>query len=261
MGVASTFTFMERATASVAFQGTRNDGVRFSGQGAAGRMTYSLGYFNLSLTNGLSFNDSGSQITGHVSGLPQDGGDRNLIHTALGVRYSEPKNGKLRYKAKPEDDSRDNIIDTKDFTAKNSVIFSTEGAATHGPFAVRAEGVFNRVSGTDSGDVWLHGYYVDFSYFLTGENRKYDRSNGSFGRVAFNPAHRGGAWELGLRNTNTNLNAKSLRGGRFNRTTLAVSYFQNSHWRYEFNYGYGKLDRFDKKGSLHFFQARLQYEL
>jgi phosphate-selective porin OprO/OprP len=101
----------------------------------------------------------------------------------------------------------------------------------------------------------------DLSYFLTGQNRKYDRSSGAFGRVVLKPGRLHGAWETGLRYSDTNLNAKSIRGGRFSRASAALSYFQSVHWRYEVNVGLGRLDRFDQVGNTTFLQGRIQYEL
>jgi hypothetical protein len=84
-------------------------------------------------------------------------------------------------------------------------------------------------------------------------------SEGFLGRVL--PARRSGAWEVFSRYSDTDLNEKNLAGGRFNRATLGLSYYQDTHWRYEFNYGYGRLDRSGQRGIMNIFQARLQYEL
>jgi phosphate-selective porin OprO/OprP len=57
------------------------------------------------------------------------------------------------------------------------------------------------------------------------------------------------------------LDGGTLRGGKFWRITPMVNWFLSDHVRLEANYGYGTLDRFDRRGTTHFFQTRLQLQL
>jgi phosphate-selective porin OprO/OprP len=58
-----------------------------------------------------------------------------------------------------------------------------------------------------------------------------------------------------------NLDGGILRGGKFGRFTEQLNWYLSDNVRLEFNYGYGRLDRFNLKGNTHFFQSRIQLQL
>jgi phosphate-selective porin OprO/OprP len=70
-----------------------------------------------------------------------------------------------------------------------------------------------------------------------------------------------GAIELVLRYSDVDLDAGTLRGGRFRRVTPMVNWHMTDNIRLEFAYGYGKLDRFDLTGTTRFFNMRMQLSL
>ncbi|MCX6265050.1 MAG: porin, partial [Bacteroidetes bacterium] len=70
-----------------------------------------------------------------------------------------------------------------------------------------------------------------------------------------------GAWELGARFTQTNGNDALLTAGKFNRFTTALSWFPNPSFRFEINYGAGKLWKSNLTGTTDFWQFRIQFEL
>ena len=70
-----------------------------------------------------------------------------------------------------------------------------------------------------------------------------------------------GAWEVVLRYSYSDLDSKDITGGKFWRITPMVNWHMSDNMRLEFVYGYGMLDRFDRKGATHFFQTRLQLQL
>src|SRR5439155_3287536 len=119
------------------------------------------------------------------------------------------------------------FVDTGFLAAKSIGTASPEFLVIYGPFSVQAEGACARVNdarsiyptsarGTDRGNPTFWGAYVQTSYFLTGEHRRYDRRFGTFDRPKVannvNPKNcgdadgcdtgldgpgRGGAWEVG----------------------------------------------------------------
>jgi phosphate-selective porin OprO/OprP len=98
---------------------------------------------------------------------------------------------------------------------------------------------------------------------LTGEQRNYNRTGGYFGRVS--PAHPlfhggWGAWEVAGRYSWVDLNSGGISGGKFDRWSAALSWYATDHMRFEFDYGYGQLDKFGTEGTTQFFQARAQIE-
>jgi phosphate-selective porin OprO/OprP len=48
-----------------------------------------------------------------------------------------------------------------------------------------------------------------------------------------------------------------LQGGKFWRITPALKWHLMDYMRVELGYGYGVLERFDRRGVTHFFQGRL----
>ena len=99
---------------------------------------------------------------------------------------------------------------------------------------------------------------------ITGETRPYKPAGAYF--LAVSPARpvcQGGpgAIELVLRYSDVDLDAGTLRGGRYRRITPMVNWHMSDQVRLEFAYGYGKLDRFDLTGTSRFFNARIQLSL
>jgi phosphate-selective porin OprO/OprP len=102
------------------------------------------------------------------------------------------------------------------------------------------------------------------SYIITGETRPYSTATSIFG---FMPIKKSvfeggpGAWEAMLRLSNIDLDSGTLNGGKFWRITPQINWYLSENVRFELNYGYGVLDRFNKTGTTHFFQSRIQFML
>ena len=70
-----------------------------------------------------------------------------------------------------------------------------------------------------------------------------------------------GAIELVLRYSDVDLDAGTLRGGKFRRITPMVNWHLSDNIRLEFAYGLGELDRFGVTGETRFFTMRTQFTL
>ena len=75
------------------------------------------------------------------------------------------------------------LVDTRMMNASSCTVIGTEFLYIHGPFSLQAEYAWAAandvvVGNSSVGDLWFHGGYVQLSYFLTGENRQYDRRQG-----------------------------------------------------------------------------------
>ena len=87
--------------------------------------------------------------------------------------------------------------------------------------------------GGSLGDVSFSGYYVQASYFLTGEHRPYSRSNGAFGRInPIRPVKKsdgginwGGALELKARYSSVDLNNGSITGGKMENGAIGLNWY------------------------------------
>ena len=99
-------------------------------------------------------------------------------------RYAEPEGEVVAFSARPEAHLAPPFADTGEIEAARLSLVGAEIALVAGPFSVQAEFVqaFPEASTgyTYSG---LYGGYGFVSWFVTGESRRYRRSEGEFGRV------------------------------------------------------------------------------
>ena len=105
----------------------------------------------------------------------------------------------------------------------------------------------------------FHGGNLTLDWFITGETRGFNAISGYFKavspkRTVFDGGP--GTVDASMNVSYIDLDGGTLRGGRFWRVTPAVKWHLMDYLRIELAYGYGKLDRFDKQGVTHFFQAR-----
>ena len=261
--------FMERSTMTTAFAFINSHvvGIRFSGEAAAGRVSWSAGWFNNWLDDGLSFDSSGNIFTGRVTGLAVEAdGGRSLLHLGASGGYREAPNGSFQMKSGPEVYEAPDFVDTGSFPAKSGASVAGELVAVDGPVTVSGEYSYTSIDSPQVGDPHFSGYYAMASWTLTGETRPYDHAQGIFGMISpaapFSFKHGGpGAWEVAARYSSVDLTSGAVQGGKFDRLSGALSWYPTSQFRFEFNYGYGRLDRAGRRGRTNFYQLRLQFQL
>jgi phosphate-selective porin OprO/OprP len=259
--------FMERSTMSQALTVPRQTGVRFKGILAGGRVNWSAGWYNGWVTNDLSFSESGNIFNGRIAGLPVDAnGGRRLLHLGAWGAYAEAQEGQAQSRSRPEVYEAPFFVDTGEQPTESSTSVGLEFAAVEGPFTLAAEYTGIHTDAPEVRDPHFWAYYVQASWALTGETRPYDRRCGCFGQLqpfrSLSFRHGGaGAFEVGARYSNIDLTSGAVDGGRFGRWSGALSWFPTSEFRFEFNYGYGTLQRFATRGRTHFYQLRLQWEI
>jgi phosphate-selective porin OprO/OprP len=252
-------TFAERTAMDQAFAPLRNLGVMANGNWLDDRMTYGLGIFRSdSDIYGEEIGDRfESSITGRLTGLlwySDDG--RRYVHIGSAYSWRDPNRGEVRFFAQPEVRlglATVNIplfVDTGRFAAESYQLLGLESVATHGPWSIQAEYVYAPVDSTDFGGVDFHGWYVQGSFFLTGEHRPYRKSDGTFDRVrphcdfvgyrgtqAAKPFTFGpGAWELATRVSQVDLDGGAIPGGELLELTMGVNWYLNPFLRATFNY-------------------------
>ncbi len=261
--------FMERSTmtTAMAFVDSHIAGVRFSGTAAGERMTWSAGWFNNWLDDDLSFSQSGSVFAGRISGLPiVANGGRRLLHLGVSGVYRQAQDGNFKLRSVPEVYEAPDFVDTGSFPADHGSSVGAELAMVEGPVEVSAESTWTAVASPQTGDPHFQGFYVMASWCLTGESRPYDRQLGAFGAIRpaqpFSFRHGGrGAWELAARYSRIDLTSGTLDGGEFERWSGGLFWRPTEQWRFEFNYGYGRLERGGIVGRTDFYQLRLQFQL
>jgi phosphate-selective porin OprO and OprP len=161
------------------------------------------------------------------------------------------------------------LVDTGVFNSDSTSIVGTELLYVLGPFSVQGEYAWTRANnsftrltngnnGKSLGDPVFSGGYIELSYFLTGENRTYDKRLGRLGSTyiasPYTPfwAVRGedgrlsygtGAWEIAARYSRLDLNSGGLRGGKEDGVTLGLNWYLNTNLKLQFDYLHN--DRFD----------------
>ena len=164
---------------------------------------------------------------------------RYLIHTGTGLFYTHFYDKLTRFRARPQIHEGPFLIDSGDIGAVDDLTANLELATVWGPFSVQSElyGCHINLAGGEKAQ--LYGYYVHGSYFLTGENRIYERygqHGAQFGRnVPFSnfftvPGCRGpGAWELKVRNSNLDLG--QLGDGQYQDITAGLNWYWSDRTR------------------------------
>jgi phosphate-selective porin OprO/OprP len=133
----------------------------------------------------------------------------------------------------------------------------------HGPVSVQAEWThdfLDRTAGRGDLDFW--GFYVQASWFATGEYRRYERRSAWFSPVIplenFAPwKGQWGAVQLGVRFSYLDLDDKDVRGGIQKDVGVALNWFLFPQVRLSGNWIYGHLKN---QGDVHVLQGRFQVE-
>jgi phosphate-selective porin OprO/OprP len=196
-------TFLERALPNI-FAPSRNTGFMLHNTASDERTTTAIGMFRSTDDYGEDVDDGGYNITGRVTALPiyEDKG-ANLLHLGAAYSYRNPDDS-IRYRQRPEAHLTDRFVDTGTFAGDQVDLVGLEAAWVNGPLSLQGEYMMASADRLGSGsDVDFDGYYVQASYFLTGEHRKYKTTEGAFSRTKpkknYSAAGGSGAWEIKAR--------------------------------------------------------------
>ena len=241
------------------------DGVKWFGHSSKQHIVWNLGIYKDWMSQNQSFSTYDHQVVGRFAWLPEmSDADRTVLHIGLSARYGVPKDKKLRNRSRPEANPAPYFVDTGQYPANNTKMFGPEIYYRPGPLLVGSEYIFQKVDAPESGNPLFHGGDVFVSWMATGETRSYNTQGGYFNGIS--PARSiydggWGAWEFVARFSYIDLDAGTLRGGKFWRFTPMVNWHMSDNIRLEMVYGRGTLDRFNLHGGTQFFQTRIQFQL
>jgi phosphate-selective porin OprO/OprP len=146
---------------------------------------------------------------------------------------------------------------------KSAFAWGVEAAANYGPFTVQGEYFRHSIDRVDSSlkDPTFSGWYMQASYFLTGEQRPYNAASAAFGspapRNAFARDGGGwGAWEVKARYSVNDLDAyvfgpdpaNRVRGGEQRIIGTGLNWYMNRNVRWLFDYSIVDINRLDAGG-------------
>lgn len=224
------------------------------------RMTWAAGLYKTTRDPfGFGVGDGQYSVTGRLTGLPIDRDEgATLVHVGVGASHRDLTDGTARFRVRdavrgaPEP-LLNVLADTGVFPGQSQSLMVLESAVVLGQFSVQGEYTVSRVNdaalpGGGAGDLLFQGGYVEVLYFLTGENRRYNRRRGAFDRVIpyenfflvrgeDGQQHYGmGAWELAARYSAVDLTDRGIQGGVLHDLTLGVNWYLTPNAKVQWNY-------------------------
>jgi phosphate-selective porin OprO/OprP len=110
---------------------------------------------------------------------PERPDSTRLLHLGLSANVLFSASSSVRYQSRPESHLAPYVIDTGDIAADGALVVGAEAAWVNGPFSVQGEYLHSSVHENNGQVPGFNGFYASASWFLTGESRPYDRSEGS----------------------------------------------------------------------------------
>ncbi len=228
---------MERALPT-GFAPSRSLGAALSGSAAGDKLNYAVGGFRSSTTNGrFSRGEGNYAATGRLTFLPYTNEDRSqLVHVGAGA--SNRSVSGAGFDSRPEVHVVDDFVDTGTIgDAQGITLFGLEAATVWQSFSARAEWIQADVDSQSAGDPSYDSYYIQASYWLTGEHNVYD--GGSFDRVKPERNFMGeddgpGAWQIAARFSSMDLS--DTNDGELDDVTVGINWHLNPATRIMLNY-------------------------
>jgi len=238
------------------------DGIKYFGYLPKSRVFWNLAYFNDILSKGQSFSTYKWQYDARIGWLPYYNKEKNtVLHIAINLRYGKPVNGEIALKSRPESNPAPQIINTGTFAADHSTHIGGEAYYSTGRLLLGSEVMVHKFNAGNAEDHNFFGGDVFATYIFTKTRRPYNTTGSVFG---FMPVTKSvfkggwGEWEAVLRYSTLDLESGSIHGGKFWRITPMINWYMTKALRTEFIYGYGILNRYNMKGAVQIFQARVQ---
>jgi phosphate-selective porin OprO/OprP len=214
--------------------------------------------------------DEGSQLTGRIAYRFHSDERSNFQVGFDGARIFNKPNGLLSFGDRPETRVDGTQLVGFGFPglqsavqAKTGWLYGAEAAMNYGPLYLSGEYYRYRLDRTDPSlkDPEFGGWYLQASYFLTGEARPYLPASAAWGSPAVvSPfaldSGSWGSWEIKARYSNNDFNAligdplaaNSVFGGEQNIITLGANWYLNRNLRWMFDYLIVDVDRQNSSG-------------
>jgi len=268
--------FLERASASELSRalGGADGRIGFAVKASGARWMSSLALTTRTVNDAEVFDVQAAAVA-RAGFLVATSSDYNLHLGASGTYVFSPADQgqgtaprhPLRFRDRPEirvDSAR--LIDTGSFDAENANVYGVEFGGNWKSLYLQGEHFWYEVARRASAnlpDPDFTGYYLQGSWMLTGESRRYNATTGSFQNprpmVPFSGNGGFGAWELAARYSRMNLNFNeglegaaatpdSVRGGDQQVWTLGVNWFPNPNVKVMLNYLLIDVDRLNPAG-------------
>lgn len=213
-------------------------------------ITWSTGVFfdEISDTFKTRIDDNqGYKVSGRLTALPyydEPSNGRYLVHTGVGVLYTHDQDDIARFRARPQVQRGPFLIDSGNIAADNYAIGNVELAVVWGPITLQNEAFLTSVNRKVGDTLVYGGAYSHLSWFLTGENRIFERfgqhgaqfgRNKPFSNFFAVPGCTGpGAWEAKARWSYLDLNDNGR--GQYNDVTAGFNWYLSDRTRVMFDW-------------------------
>ncbi len=243
--------FMERSIpVPGVFAADREVGVAAYNCTADKNITWTCGAFFDSVTDSLKEkidDNQGYRLSGRLTWLPyydEPSSGRYLLHTGVGVLYTDDGDDRVRFRARPQIHEGPRLIDTGNIAASDYLTGNVELAAVLGRVTLQSEMFVSSVDQLAGGSTNAYGAYLHGSWFLTGENRIFDRFGQHGAQFARNTpfsnvfwvrgAHSLGAWEAKARWSYLDLG--NFNRGQYNDFTAGFNWYWSDRTRVMFDW-------------------------
>lgn len=213
-------------------------------------VTWSTGIFIDSISEGVKQridDNQGYRISGRLTWLPyydEPSNGRYMIHTGCGIPHTDDQDNRVTFRARPQVRLGPTLITSGNLLADRYTIGNVEGAIVWGQFTLQSEAYLCNVNMLNGNDQTISGAYAHLSYFLTGENRIFERfgqHGAQFGRnqpinnVYWVPGCISwGAWEAKTRWSHLDL--ANVGGGQYNDVTTGFNWYWSDRTRVMFDW-------------------------
>ena len=273
-------TFIERNMANSVFSVSRRTGIMAFDQSDNEKLLWQVGIFSTNADGLLAQHDQApiladdrgsAAVTMRICGTPwydEATNGRGLLHAGMAYSYRAVADGSHAFSFRPEDHLNGATVIATYNGISNYEMLNAQMAFVYGPFSIQSEYYSAATGGTNGqGNDTLDGAYVFMSYFLTGENRAYSRSQGAFSRVKpFENFFRvrtedgtvqtgKGAWEVAYRYSTIDVG-----GVNVDNHTAGINWYLTPYMRLMANLIHSKVNAAGAQGSENIFITRAQID-
>lgn len=255
-------TFMERSLTQ-AFLNKRKLGLQLHHPMKQGnhRYTFTVGVFERSLDEWLDGEESGTSLVGRTT-YAHKWSKNELLHLGISASHTDYEDTKLRINTRPESDLFDRkLVSTKVKHVEATNRIGLEEAVVWNSLSLQGEYLDMGVHNDDS-HYNFQSWYLQTSWFITGESRNYKAKKATFSRIKpKSPVANGGygAWELALRTSYLDIDDKDEVESRERNYTVGLNWYLSPYLRLMTNYIHANLSD-DSLSDQDIVQMRLQYE-
>jgi len=275
--------FIERSAISNAIAPNRNPGFQiwknWKDENKEERFTWAAGvYRNDTGDNGVATGDGAYDVTARITGTPYwEQSGKKMLHLGLAtMRRSVAGRGseQVTYSSNPEVDTFGNFVSTGQMKeADVDWRYGAESAFIYNKWCFAGEYMqtHTKLINTTLDDPTFNGWYVQGSYVITGENRRWKPAEAVFQnpRPFANAFDNGGigAWEVALRYSTLDLTdghvaSGGVEGGSLKMITAGLNWYLNPNTRWMLDLSRIDLDDVDpalgKGGDALVLQTRFQ---